>query len=128
MFFLMLAAMGEGAAVTDPSVNTPTVATNNAGACTAGSPDPEASIRVSWTITNSAAGYTTKVYENDILVSSQAITLDFYDKTVTGAVQNGPNGSWNADWTYRVDIVRTSDGSVVSSGTSSQWTQLYGSC
>ena len=125
----MLAAMGQEAAVVIPSTNQPTVATNQAGACFAGSPDPSASITVDWTITNPSSDYRMRLYENDIQVYvADSDGVSSYDKEVTGFVQNGSGGPWNADWTYRVDVERKSDSAVVSTQTSATWTQAYGSC
>ena len=130
MFFAMLAAMDGSVAAADPVVSNVAVATNNAGACFAGTVDTEAIIDVTWSVANSNATlYRARLYENDILVSTQDSDASMsWQKTITGAVENGPNGQWNADWTYRVDIERKSDSQVMSSASSSQWTQLYGSC
>ena len=130
MFFLLLAAMDGSVAAANPVVSNVAVATNNAGACTGTSPDPEAAIDVTWDVANANSTlYRARLYENDILVSTQDSDSSMsWQKTITGSVENGPNGQWNADWTYRVDIERKSDDQLMSSASSSQWTQLYGSC
>jgi len=130
VFFVMLAAMDGAVAAATPTTSTPDVNTLNAGACFGSIPNPAASIRVTWTITNpDAALYSAKLYENNILKSTQDTAASMnYDKTVAGFVEGGNGNWWNADWTYRVDVVRKSDSEVVSTGTSAEWTQQYGEC
>jgi hypothetical protein len=105
----------------------PGVASTDAGLCSfAHTVTRSAAIRVSWTLTNPyGVTFEAKVYENEILV---AVTTGlFYDKVISGQVENG-SLSLMSDWTYRVDIVRISDGAVVDSNYSSAWQQIYGDC
>jgi hypothetical protein len=105
----------------------PTVATLFAGTCNVplrivASP---ATLRVSWTLSSAyGALYQAKVYENGILKNTS--TNFNYDKIVSGYVE-GDNDTMDADWTYRVDIVRISDSAVVASG-SVNWQKSYGNC
>lgn len=127
---LLLAVMNSALAEAYPVTATPTVATTNAGACVGSSVETPAAIEVSWTITNSdPTNFTAKLYENGILKLSSATAASMHwDKTISGAVVDGPTMPWNANWIYRVDIVENTTGSVVSSKSSAEWTQAYGGC
>ena len=58
---------------------------------------------------------------DDVVVSEHADPLAYVDGTL--AVTN----FWNADWDYRVDIVRVSDGAVLASR-SRNYTNVFGRC
>lgn len=101
----------------------PSVQSTNPGSC---SPSfVYASLRVSWTLSASyGITYQAKTYENGILVATSALL--YHDKSIA-QIEDGYDGSVS-NWTYRVDIVRISDGAVVTSQESSPWVQSYGRC
>jgi hypothetical protein len=125
----MLAAMDGATASVTPTLSTPTVATLAPGMCSGGSVLVNASLRVTWTVTNGdAANYEIKVYEDGILKATQGGTSTSYTKTVTGFVEDGFYNAFFADWTYRVDMCRISDSEVVDTKTAADWEQWYGTC
>ena len=75
---------------TPPTTSTPTVSTLTTGACGVGHTIASAAqIRIAWTVTNpDGVNYDAKLYENGILLSTQAVTASMhYDKTIGGAVE-----------------------------------------
>jgi hypothetical protein len=103
-----------------------TVASTNGGACDGLIASPPASILVSWSADRfDPTLHTFKVYENDVLKSSQTSTT--YAKTIAGNVEFSDFASWVSDWTYRVDVVDAA-GIVLSSMSSDAWQIPYGSC
>lgn len=124
-----------GAAVivaSGPVVSGVSVSSINAGACALRFVAVEAQIRISWSLTSpDAALYDVLLYENGGLLATLAGTTIQYDKTISGSVED-PSGSygshWSSNWVYRVDVVRKSDGVVVSSASAPQWTLQYGDC
>ena len=116
---------------TPPTTSTPTVATLTTGACGVGHTIASAAqIRIAWTVTNpDGVNYDAKLYENGILLSTQAVTASMhYDKTIGGAVEGDAGHAWLSDWTYRLDIVRKSTSAVVDSQSSAPWEVQYGDC
>jgi hypothetical protein len=129
VFFVMLAAMDGAAAAVTPTLSTPTVATVNPGICSGGSVLTNATVGISWTVTNGDdALYEIKVYEDGILIATKTGTTTQHTKTVTGFVEDGFFNPFFADWTYRVDMVRISDSVVVDTKTAADWEQWYGTC
>lgn len=126
----LLAVMNSELAEAYPVTSTPTVATTFGGSCDGSTVSDPATIRVSWTVTNvDALNFTVTLYENNISKATIPMSQGMHwDKTISGAVVNGPSMPWNANWTYRVDIADNASGVVVSSKSSAAWTQAYGGC
>lgn len=108
----------------------PTVTSAFAGFCSGGRgavTSASAAIQLAWSLSPGyGTSYYARIYENDILVSSN-ITASTYTRSMTGLVESG--GGNPANLTFRVDIVRRSDSAVVASRSSAQWTQRYaGTC
>lgn len=133
MLFALFAAMHDASAVPaglTPQVSSIAAASLNPGHCVVGTtvPSQSAQVRASWTLTNmDTTLYDTKLYENNVLVATTTGVL-LWDKTVTGAVEFGNRNPWSASWTYRLDIVRKSDGQIVARKTASEFDQEYGGC
>lgn len=138
MLFAFLASLGQDASEnTQPQEVVSAVVVNDLslGQCNAlfdGTIDSEASIRVSWSLTNAdAARFEIKVYQDGVLVSgSSAIAgdLTFFDITIGGAVVGGRSPVWLSDWVFRIDVIRKDDALVVSNASSVAWVQTYGGC
>lgn len=132
MLFALFAAMPDaasGAALT-PLVSSIAAASLRAGECSPGHTTPalSAQVRVSWALVNEDTSvYDTKLYENGVLVATPT-GLTQWDKTITGSVEYGNRAPWSANWTYRLDVVRKSDGQVVASKTSALFHMEYGGC
>lgn len=127
----LLMALSDVTVTTPPSpqfsVN-PSVVSTNSGACNSFSHTmtQSASIRISWVLTLPySTNFVARVYQNGVLVSGDLTNL-YYDKVI-GQVEYGSQSSLS-DWTYRVDIIRVSDGAVVASAESAAWIQQYGNC
>jgi hypothetical protein len=119
---------GGGGAV--PSVANVVVTSLDAGSCAS---SRDAAIQVAWNLTNPNAGsYDILVYENDILIDTLAGSATSWTKSIPGMCgypENNPLiDAHSLDLTYRLDVVRHTDGQVVSSAASDTWTHLYGVC
>lgn len=126
---LLFLAASVGAPV--QAISNAAVATERLGSCSLGGGGiaEEAQIRVSWTVTNpDPAGYTTKVYENGVLVATLTAGETYWIKTISGYVENDSNRSFISDWVYRIDSVANEGGAVRSSATSAEWVKEYGVC
>jgi hypothetical protein len=113
-----------------PQVSSIAAASLQSGSCTVGQTTPAqpAKVRTSWTLANMDTSlYDTKLYENGVLVATPTGVL-LWDKTIAGSVEYGNRAPWFASWTYRLDIVRKSDGQVVATRTSATFAQEYGGC
>lgn len=88
---------------------------------------PNASMTLNWSSTNfNSALHEYRIYQDNVLVSTQD-TSTSYTKTIYGAEGVGGN-QWEANWTFRVDIVRKSDNVVRASITADPFVQFYGDC
>lgn len=136
MFVEMLIGIASGALGStgpQPAVSGVSVATGVTGQCTGsqfsgGALVTPATIVVSWAMANASSNYTTNIYENGVFLASVANTTTSYTKTISGAVQNGAASRFNANWVYRIDVVRNADSVVVSTASSAEWVQAYGQC
>jgi hypothetical protein len=134
MFVTLLAVLAKAVVVPPaPSLSGGTVSHLTAGACNGvGGVSTPAQLQVSWGVANpDAVNYSIKIYENSVFQSTISGSSTTYAKTITGYVEDtsgGRSGTFTSNWTYRVDLVRLSDGVVVSSVTTAAWQQLYGDC
>jgi hypothetical protein len=120
---------GGGGAGTTPSLSAVTVVRGLAGLCgIETTPLMAATVIVSWTITNpDSTLYETRIYQNGIQqIALDTGTTDY--EFIANGVEDGPVDPYNFDWQYRVDVVRKSDGTAVSSQTSNTLTVTYGYC
>lgn len=116
--------ISESSPVPSPQFNAGVaVVSDYAGRC---SPFAPARIRIWWTLNNPyASTFQARIYENGIYIAT--VTALEYVKIIGGQIEDGLQGSYS-NWTYRVDIVRISNGAVVASQESSPWGQYYGVC
>lgn len=138
MLFAFLASLGQDASEnTQPQETVSAVVVNDLslGQCNVlfdGTIDSQASIRVSWSLTNADADrFDIRVYQDGVLVSgSSALAGDttFFDITIGGAVVGGRSPVWSSDWVFRIDVIRKDDALVVSNASSAAWVQTYGGC
>ena len=142
MSFITMVALlaAQSGLATLPTLGAVTVSSFDTGSCDVGGDGglaTPAQIQISWGMTNpDDAQYQLKVYENGVLMSggTLACSATGLEKTITGAVEAGVDGEaghgseWTSDWTYRVDLVRLSDGVAVQTQSSSPWRQTYGVC
>lgn len=132
----MLAALAQASpstpypAISGVAANEPT-----GGACSSvvhGLVQTPAQVQLTWAMAHvDTTNFETKVYENSILVATVTNDVLSWTKTITGAVSvaNGGNSAFfTSNWTYRVDVSRKSDGSVVDSVNGPTWIELYGGC
>lgn len=112
-----------------PGVSGAVVVSDFMGACYNGALDTPASIELQWNVAQANNTlYETQIRENGVLVATVPSTTTSWLKEVTGYVQNGSYHQFTSNWTYKVDMVRKSDGVAVGSTTASTWAQLYGKC
>lgn len=85
------------------------------GSCSAGDPSPAASLAFSWTVVNpDATLFDIKVYENDSLLTTLAGDATSYNRSLNPYVLGATGFEYRYLATYRFDVVRRSDGTVVS--------------
>lgn len=135
MFVTMLALLAQAVSTpTGPVLSGGTVSTTNAGACLIanGGVATPAQIQIAWSIAGvDAANYDIKIYENSVLLSTLAGSATSTSKTITGYVQDDAGaytGRFVSNWVYRIDMVRKSDGVVVSTRSTANWIVQYGDC
>jgi hypothetical protein len=134
---MLLALMGAMSATLEPppdtaQVTTVTVTSNAAGQCHVGRSDPaiNASIKVTFLVTDADATVEAKVYRDNVLkgtITTLSSSNQFID-TLTGWVENGTVSPFTSHYSYRVDVVVKATGTVVSTKTADQWVQNYGGC
>lgn len=136
---LMLGGNNSASPGIQPTLSGLSVSSLSGGACRIGGGGGlliAAKVIVQWSVANpNDPQYAIKVYENGVLFGDGTIPSSHvsYTKTVAGSVEIGVpgesgSGQWVSNWTYRIDLVRLSDGVAVQSLTSFLWAQGYGVC
>ncbi len=123
-------AIGASAPAVTPSVTAITVATLSGGTCSGTHLSTSASVRVSFTVTNTdTSNYTIKVYKDGVYVSSTTGGSNHVDYTVGGYV-TGHSGGFISSYVFDARVVRNSDGLVIPGAgkTASTWVEEYGLC
>lgn len=132
MLLALFAAMPADSSVPGATPQVTSIATVSlrAGACQAGHTQPliSAAVRTTWAVSNMDQNlYDTRLYQNGTLVGI-VTNVSQWDQDVSGSVEDGNRAMWSYDWSYRLDVVRKSDGQVVASRTAATLTRNYGGC
>lgn len=112
------------------SISNLTVVSGGGGACATDprGTDTYATVAIRWSLSNfDATLFDLKLYQDGVLIQTLPgdATSASYD---TGYVEGASQSQFWSNWVFRVDGVKKSDGTVVSSQTAPPFVQLYGSC
>jgi hypothetical protein len=128
--FLWVADMGESPTGTQPGITSVTTSTTVAGTCVGSTCTVSGAAGTTVVTTNPNDGnYTLNLYENGSLVTAGFTTSGgTYTKTFAGYSQSGGAPVINPALQYRVDIVLTTTGQVVTTKTGNAYTDTFGTC
>jgi hypothetical protein len=109
-----------------PQLSSLGVTQTHAGACAADLVSSYALVTLAWTILEPSAAHEVRVYENGVLAGTYAAESGEHGTTIDG-VANAPYHRTPVLVSYRVEVVKTDDDSVVSSRQAT-WRGTYGQC
>jgi hypothetical protein len=122
--------MGPAVPGVTPGITSVTTSRGVAGTCVGNTCTVSATASTVVVTTNANdASYTLNLYENGTLVTAGFTTSGgTYTKTFTGYAASGGSPYINPTLQYRVDIVLTATGQVVTSLTGNSYSDTFGTC